>query len=84
MSNEFKDMLNRLQVRIDKNSDRMLLIFDNKDELLHYKNLIIMAIQGNAIPKDYLDHMDLVTIDDLLSPNGLNGRRFIQYEFVKR
>lgn len=74
MSDELKIILNRLQYYIDKNSNNILLIFDNEKELKHYKRDLKKVISYNLY--------DFITIEMILYSNTLDGRRFREYRFI--
>jgi len=65
----FKEMLNRLQDHIDKDSTRVLLIFDNDNQY----NMYIGFKYSNLI---------ICTLEDLLSPHFLDSLRFKRYVFM--
>lgn len=72
MTDELKQLLNILQNHIVSENDYVLLIFDNKAELLKYKR------KNKYICTNQL----LVTINDLIYSNFLDGTRFKRYHFV--
>ena len=74
INNATKTMINRLQYRIVPcyESDNILLIFDNKAELLKYKR-----------SKKYMCPNEILkTVDELYEINALDGIRYKRYYFV--
>ena len=74
INNATKTMINKLQYRIVScyESDNILLIFDNKAELLKYKR-----------SKKYMCPNEILkTVDELYEINALDGIRYKQYYFV--
>lgn len=74
INNATKTMINKLQYHIVPcyESDNILLIFDNKAELLKYKR-----------SKKYMCPNEILkTIDELCEINTLTGIRYKQYYFV--
>lgn len=72
MTNTFKNNLNDLQRRIDKDAEEVLLIFGNDRELYRYKQ------EHKNIGKEYI----LITQEELNYVGALRGMRFSIYNFV--
>lgn len=81
MTDNLKNAINELQYRIDKQSDTMLLIFDNVIAMDVYIRRHKEKIDNLELPLDFFDRVILMTIEELSRINSLSGRRFGQYHF---
>lgn len=71
---KLKDVLNKLQYCIDKDSDKKLLIFDNIRDLARYKCIEVKI--------EDIDKVIPIYIGELINGNRLVGIRFKSYMFV--
>jgi hypothetical protein len=81
MTDALKIALNQLQLHIDKNSAKTLLIFDNQWSLDRFKRNICEEC-NIELSEDYLKDKILITIEDMVFNNGLKGREFRYYRFM--
>lgn len=72
LDDNLKLAINKLQFYIDKNSETILLIFDNPKEQMRYiKSLKTVVTNERGI-----------TMQDLYNPNTLVGLRYRAYYFM--
>lgn len=82
ISDSLKAAINELQYRIDRFSDVMLLIFDNEWRKDMYIKQCNEKVDRLELPVSYSDKLILITMEELIKPNGLAGRRFGHYNFM--
>lgn len=82
INDSLKAAINELQYRIDRTSDVVLLIFDNEWRKDMYIKQCKEKIDRLELPINWLDNLIFVTMEDLIKPNGLSGRRFAHYNFM--
>lgn len=77
LNNDVKNMLNELQLHITNDTDKILLIFDNMQQLNDFKRE-----HQNDI--EYMYDLILVTLGDLCYEYKLIGMKFKRYKFMLR
>lgn len=75
LNNNVKYMLNELQKHISDDTDKKLLIFDNKEKLNSFKRKYHNDFE-------YMGDFILITIGELTYEYKLIGMRFKNYEFI--
>lgn len=75
LNNNVKYMLNELQNHISDDTDKKLLIFDNKEKLNSFKRKYHNDFE-------YMGDFILITIGELTYEYKLIGMRFKNYEFI--
>lgn len=75
LNNNIKFMLNELQNHITKDTDKILLIFDNNQQLNSFK-------EEHQDDIEYMHDFILMTLVDLMCEYKLTGISFKRYKFM--